>query len=99
MATKGEERLETVINRHFERLQGQVSDQILSIFLMGIVAGVVLSNTGLFSIIVGLSCGYAIGRKKIPIADYYVTRLVNLCEIGYLQIPKIDVDKKNIGVN
>lgn len=85
MTTKGEERIKIAIKEHFDDQQRQVSDNFSNIFLFGVAAGVVLSYTNLLSIFVGLTIGYSLGKKQIPLIDYYVLKFNNI--INYNRLP------------
>jgi hypothetical protein len=77
MATKGEERLKNIINEYFEQQQRIVSDNALGIFVMGIATGIILSYTSMISIIAGFACGYSLARKKIPITDVHILKIIS----------------------
>ena len=96
MATKGEERLKTIIKEYFEQQQQTVADNALGIFLMGVATGVILSYTNIFSIIAGIACGYSLARKQLPITDNYIIRIISFLRINMLLKYVNDDEKKNL---
>lgn len=87
MATKTEERLKQIIKEYLDEKQQEISSNISTIFLWGILTGIILSYTNLLSIIAGMSIGYIIAKKEIPFIDYAIIRTVAI--LDYKRILKI----------
>jgi hypothetical protein len=60
---KGEERLKELLNEHLLTKEHDFQARYASVFLWGVLVGVIASYTSLFPLCAGVFLGYAIAKK------------------------------------
>ena len=89
MATKTEERLKNLFDERLDNTMQKISENVYSIFLWGVVTGIVLSYTNMLSLTAGVALGYVVAKKEIPLVEIAIMKTFFLFKSsGLLRIVK-----------
>ena len=89
MANKTEEKLKNIFDDRLDATIHKITERVHSIFLWGVLVGVILSYTNFLSLTAGFSVGYVIARKEIPLVEYAIMKMFFILDnSGILTIVK-----------
>lgn len=80
MATRTEERLKSLFDERMNITLQKISEHTHSIFIWGVVVGIVVSYTNLLSLAAGFSLGYIAAKKELPLVELAITKTFFLFE-------------------
>ena len=76
--TKTEESIQKIIDEKHNRMLNDVIDRYMYIFIWGAMSGALLAYSSILPVFIGVIVGYSIGKRNIPIVDYFVIKLLAL---------------------
>ena len=88
--SKTEERIKEILKDYYEEKQRHINDEInsstLGIYIWGVLSGVVLASTGVWSLFAGMTLGYYMSKQNGLIMDKLNSWTNNIINSGYYRL-------------
>jgi hypothetical protein len=85
--SKAEEKIRSVLKEYLDeksdRLERDIVGKITGVFIWGTLVGAVLAYTNILPVFFGMTIGFAIAKKDIPIVNTLLIKAVNMLLISY----------------
>jgi hypothetical protein len=82
MTSKTDLRLREIMNEYInerqELLEKRIIEKSMGIFITGSVIGILLAYTSITPLLIGITVGYTIAKRNIPIIDHYLLTHLSL---------------------